>query len=252
VKRADKKMENYITSYHGIEESLKKGASGSVLFLSRTNRRITQLEELARKKKIPVEKVSPGDLDRMCGKNEHKGAALRVRMKQSASGIRYADVKNFLRQNQEKQQLLVVLLDGITDPHNYGAILRSADQFGADLVITPEKRSVGINATVAKVSVGAHAWVPTLQVTNPGRALEELKENGFWIYGADMGGGTAPETDLTGRTVLVLGSEGSGVSRLIREKCDTMVCIPTSGHVDSLNVSVAAGILMYEVVRQRG
>ncbi len=173
-------------------------------------------------------------------------------MKQSVSEVRYKDIKNFIRNNEDRDQLLVLILDGITDPHNFGAILRSADQFGVDLVVTPEKRSVSINATVAKVSVGAHAWVPTLQVTNIGRTIEELQKQGFWIYGADMGGGTAAETDLKGRTVIVMGSEGEGISRLIREKCDTMVSIPMNGHVDSLNVSVAAGILMYEVVRQRG
>ena len=245
-------MDNFITSVHGIEESLKKNPKGAVLYISKSNKRIAQLEQTARARNIPVHNIDTPEMNRICGRGDNKGAALKIRMKQTVSETRYKDVKNFLRVNQDKEQMLVLVLDGITDPHNYGAILRSADQFGADLVITPERRSVGINATVAKVSVGAHAWIPTLQVTNIGRALEELQGSGFWIYGADMGGSRASETDLKGRTVLVMGSEGSGISRLIREKCDTMVSIPTAGHVDSLNVSVAAGILMYEVVRQRG
>lgn len=245
-------MDNYITSIHGIEESLKKNTKGAVLYVARSNKRIDALAQAARKKGVSVEKVDGADLDGMCGRGEHKGVALKIRMKQSVSDVRYKDVKNFLRHNEGREELTVLILDGITDPHNFGAILRSADQFGADLVMTPEKRSVGINATVAKVSVGAHAWVPTLQVTNIGRAMEELQKAGFWIYGADMGGEAAAATDLKGRTALVLGSEGSGLSRLVRDKCDGRVSIPTRGHVDSLNVSVAAGILLYEVSRQRG
>ncbi|OQY34787.1 MAG: 23S rRNA (guanosine(2251)-2'-O)-methyltransferase RlmB [Spirochaetaceae bacterium 4572_59] len=245
-------MDNFITSIHGIEESLKKNTKAAVLYISKSNKRIDQLEQSARKVGVTVQKIDNKELDRMCAKGENKGVALKVQITQSVSEVRYQDIKNFIRHNEHKDQLLVLVLDGITDPHNFGAILRSADQFGVDLVVTAEKRSASINATVAKVSVGAHAWVPTLQVTNLVRTLEELQKSGFWIYGADMGGGTAPETDLKGKTVLVMGSEGAGISRLVREKCDTMVSIPTSGHVDSLNVSVAAGILMYEVVRQRG
>ena len=245
-------MDNYITSIHGIEESLKKNPKGAVLYISKSNKRIDLLEQTARKKGIAIQKVDTPEMNRLCGKGESKGAALKVRMKQSVSEVRYKDIKDFIRNIEDRDQLLVLILDGITDPHNFGAILRSADQFGVDLVITPEKRSVSINATVAKVSVGAHAWVPTLQVINIGRTIEELQKHGFWVYGADMGGGTAAGTDLKGRTVLVMGSEGEGISRLIRDKCDTMVSIPMNGHVDSLNVSVAAGILMYEVVRQRG
>ena len=245
-------MADYIPSFHGIEESLKKSPAGAVLYLSRSSKRIDGLEQLALSKGIPVRKVESAQLDRMCGKNENKGAVLEIPQKKDVTEVRYKDLKNFLSLNEKKEQLLILILDGITDPHNLGAILRSADQFGVDLVVFPEKRSVSINATVAKVSVGAHAWVPTLQVTNIARTIEELQKSGFWVYGADMGGGTAAETDLKGRTALVMGSEGNGISRLIRDKCDTMVSIPTSGHVDSLNVSVAAGILMYEVIRQRG
>ncbi len=235
-------------------ESLKR-AEG-LLYLSKSNKRIAELERTARKKGIPVKRVSTGEMDRMSGGAGHKGALFIAGASSSSKGgqgaARFRDVKSFLREKEGHKDLLVLLLDGVTDPHNLGAILRSADQFAVDLLLLPAHRSVGINSTVARVSVGAHAWVPVLQVGNASRALEELREQGFWIYGADMGGQPAAQEDLRGRTCLVMGSEGKGMSRLVREKCDTLVSIPMAGHVDSLNVSVAAGILMYEVIRQRG
>ncbi|MDA3958306.1 23S rRNA (guanosine(2251)-2'-O)-methyltransferase RlmB [Oceanispirochaeta sp.] len=245
-------MERIISSYHSIMESMKTG--DGVLYVCKSNKRIADLETLAQSRNITVSKITPSEMDRKSGADGHKGALFVQILKQASPGsaLHYTDLKNFMMEKNGEEQLLVLLLDGITDPHNMGAILRSADQFSVDLVLIPGNRSAGINATVAKVSVGAHAWVPTLQISNSARALETLKENGFWIYGADMGGSTAPETDLKGRTCLVLGSEGKGISRLLKDKCDTMVSIPTTGHVDSLNVSVAAGILMYEVIRQRG
>ena len=245
-------MERVVSSYHSIMEGLKTGEG--ILYLSRTNKRIAELERTAMQKHIKVKKISAAEMDRMSGSEGHKGALFveKVRPSEKTGTVRYSDLKSYLKEKGTEDQQLILILDGITDPHNLGAILRSADQFSVDLVILPGHRSASINATVAKVSVGAHAWVPTLQVSNAARALEQLKDEGFWIYGADMGGDTAARTDLTGRTCLVMGSEGKGISRLLKEKCDTMVSIPMSGHVDSLNVSVAAGILMYEVVRQRG
>ncbi len=251
-------MSRIISSYHSIMESLKTGEG--VLYLSKSNKRIAELERTAQKKGIPVKKISASEMQGMSGSEEHKGALFLEKSdsskalahSQGSSSNRPRDLKSFLRNKEGRKDMLVLLLDGVTDPHNLGAILRSADQFAVDLVLLPAKRSAGINSTVAKVSVGAHAWVPVLQINNPSRALEELKENGFWIYGAHMGGQTAFQTDLRGRTCLVLGSEGKGMSRLVQEKCDTQLSIPMKGHVDSLNVSVAAGILMYEVIRQRG
>jgi 23S rRNA (guanosine2251-2'-O)-methyltransferase len=245
-------MERTVSSYHSIMESMKTGEG--ILYLSRSNKRIAELERTAGQKNIQVKKISPAEMDRMSGSEGHKGALFveKVRPSEKSGSRRYSDLGSYLKETGTEDQQLVLMLDGITDPHNLGAILRSADQFSVDLVILPGHRSASVNATVAKVSVGAHAWVPTIQVNNAARTLEQLKDAGFWIYGADMGGGTAAGTDLTGRTCLVMGSEGKGISRLLKEKCDTMVSIPMAGHVDSLNVSVAAGILMYEVVRQRG
>ncbi|QEN06651.1 23S rRNA (guanosine(2251)-2'-O)-methyltransferase RlmB [Oceanispirochaeta crateris] len=245
-------MERIISSYHSIMESMKTGEG--TLYVCKSNKRISDLESLAKSKNITVTDITPDQMNKMSGSDGHKGVLFVQTVPKNSPGStqKYGDLKNFLQCKEGEEQLLVLLLDGITDPHNLGAILRSADLFSVDLVLIPGNRSAGINATVAKVSVGAHAWVPSLQISNSARALETLKENGFWVYGADMGGSTAAKTDLKGRTCLVLGSEGKGISRLLKDKCDTMVSIPTSGHVDSLNVSVAAGILMYEVIRQRG
>jgi 23S rRNA (guanosine2251-2'-O)-methyltransferase len=143
----------------------------------------------------------------------------------------------------------VLILDGITDPHNLGAILRSCDQFAVDMVIIPERRSVQANETVIKISSGAAQYVPLAPVININREIDLLKDNGFWVYGADMNGDSSYETKYANRTVIIMGNEGSGISRLSREKCDFISSIPMTGHIDSLNVSVAAGILLYEVRR---
>jgi 23S rRNA (guanosine2251-2'-O)-methyltransferase len=145
-----------------------------------------------------------------------------------------------------------VILDEITDPHNYGAILRSCDQFGADLVVTRNRRIAKHAEIVSKTSAGADSWVPVAETANLSRAVESLKGAGFWIYGADMAGDAVWSKDLRGRTAVILGGEGTGLSRLLREQCDAMVSIPVQGRVDSLNVSVAAGVLLYEISRQRG
>jgi 23S rRNA (guanosine2251-2'-O)-methyltransferase len=161
-------------------------------------------------------------------------------------------VELFIEGLGERRNVLVLLLDEITDPHNYGAILRSAGQFGIDLVISRNRRSAKHADVIAKTSSGAAAWVPQAETANLVRTAEQLKESGFWIYGADMDGERADKLDLRGRVAFVLGSEGAGLSRLIREHCDGIVSIPSWGRLDSLNVSVAAGVLLYETRRQWG
>lgn len=146
----------------------------------------------------------------------------------------------------------MLVLDGIMDPQNLGAILRSADQFATDMVVIPSRHSAQETQTVAKVSAGASAYVPLAVVPNIPSALELLKENGFWIFGADMEGQTTDTIDFGGKVCLVLGSEGTGLRRLVRERCDFLARIPAAGHVDSFNVSVAAGILLFEARRQQG
>lgn len=239
-------MSEYITGFHGIEEALKKkGFSGSFLY-SRKNKRIDDLKTMAEKAAVPTESLTPEELDRRCPGN--KGFALYGETSRGKSTD--VDLDSFLR-TFDKDNAMVVILDGITDVHNYAAILRSADQFFADLVIIPSRRSASDNAVVSKVSSGASSWVPVATVSNLSRAMKQLSEKGFWIYGAHMEGEACYDLKLAGKTAIVMGSEGSGMSRIVRENCDGFIRIPTDGHVDSLNVSVASGILMYEVRRQQ-
>ena len=151
---------------------------------------------------------------------------------------------------------LVLVLDSVTDPHNLGAVLRSADQFQASALIVPESRSAKDsgeeNGVVARASAGASAWIPLVRTSNLVRAVERFKQAGFWVYGAEAGGQSVADVKLPDKTVFIMGSEGSGISRLLRENCDGFVSIPAAGRLDSLNVSVAAGILLYEFRRQKG
>lgn len=146
----------------------------------------------------------------------------------------------------------MILLDGIEDPHNLGAIIRTANLAGAHGVVIPKRRAVGLTATVAKASAGALNYTPVIKVTNLSATMEELKKQGLWFACADMKGGSMYRTNLTGPIGLVIGNEGEGVSRLVKDKCDYQVSIPMKGDIDSLNASVAMGILAYEIVRQRG
>ena len=169
--------------------------------------------------------------------------------RRGASRLIETTVDEFCSSLKEDDGALVLILDGITDPHNLGAILRSADQFGVDLVLIPERRSVQANETVVKVSSGAAQYVPVSVVTNLTREIKTLKDNGFWIYGADMNGSSSYEEKFASRTAIVMGSEGDGISNLVRKNCDYITSIPMRGHIDSLNVSVATGILLYEFRR---
>ena len=155
--------------------------------------------------------------------------------------------------DSEKKQT-VVILDRVTDPHNVGAIIRSCDQFGADLVILPEHNSasdISGNEIIGRTSAGASAWVPVAVVNNLVRAVEKLKKAGFWVYGADAGGETCGKIEFADKAVIIMGSEGTGIAQLLEKQCDTIVSIPTCGKIDSLNVSVAAGVLLYELYRRR-
>jgi 23S rRNA (guanosine2251-2'-O)-methyltransferase len=190
--------------------------------------------------------VGTHELDRLAP--DHRGIALYTEDAGTAVDI---TLEGFLAGLGDRKDALAVVLDEITDPHNYGAILRSCDQFGADLVITRNRRIAKYAEVVSKTSAGAVSWVPVAETANLVRAVEDLKDGGFWIYGADMAGDAVWSKDLRGRTAIILGGEGTGVSRLLREKCDAMVAIPSRGRIDSLNVSVAAGVLLYEITRQR-
>ena len=180
------------------------------------------------------------------GDNKHQGVVA------MAAAYNYAEVDDILKAAKEKgESPFIIVLDDIEDPHNLGAIIRTANQAGAHGVIIPKRHAVGLTATVARTSAGAINYTPVAKVTNISRIIEELKEKGVWFACADMSGELMYNCNLTGAIGLVIGSEGSGVSRLVKEKCDFVVKVPMFGQIDSLNASVAAGVLAYEIVRQR-
>lgn len=245
-------MGEKIYGHHAIEEAVKKAGMGSTLYIERTkaDKFSSLIREAKLTGKIAVRKVSRDELERMLPGADLRGALLDMGgPRRGASRLIETSVEEFCAKLGDDDEALVLMLDGITDPHNLGAILRSADQFGVDLVIIPERRSVQANETVVKVSSGAAQYVPMSVVTNLSRALGTLKENGFWVYGADMAGESSYTTRLARKSVIVMGSEGDGMSQLVRKNCDYIISIPMRGHIDSLNVSVAAGILLYEARR---
>ena len=216
----------------------------------RVKKILTQAEKLS----VPIERRTEAELDTLTAPlpeylQNHRGIILIDERPQEQSPKLSADA--LLAALATREKAFVVVLDSITDPHNTGAIIRSADQFSVDAVVLPERRSAGDFQTVSKISAGAAAWVPLLYTANLVRTVGELKQNGFWVFGADAQGDPLPHTKFPDKTVLIMGSEGSGISRLLKASCDSFTAIPTSGKLDSLNVSVAAGILMYEVRRQQ-
>lgn len=200
----------------------------------------------ARKHDTLVNFVAKERLDQMSETGKHQGVIA------SAAAYAYAKVEDMLKLAEEKgEPPFLFLLDDIEDPHNLGAIIRTANLAGAHGVIIPKRRAVGLTATVARTSAGALNYTPVAKVTNLSATIEELKEKGMWFVCADMGGTTMYDLNLTGPIGLVIGNEGDGVSRLVKEKCDFVASIPMKGEIDSLNASVAAGVLAYEIVRQR-
>lgn len=200
----------------------------------------------ARKGDTIIQFVKKERLDQMSETGKHQGVIA------YAAAYEYAEVDDILKVAEEKGEApFIILLDGIEDPHNLGAIIRTANQAGAHGVIIPKRRAVGLTATVARTSAGALNYTPVAKVTNLTATMEELKKQGIWFVCADMQGEVMYRQNLTGPIGLVIGNEGEGVSRLVKEHCDFRTAIPMHGEIDSLNASVAAGVLMYEIVRQR-
>jgi len=200
----------------------------------------------AKKHDTIVNFVAKERLDQLSDTGHHQGVIA------FAAAYEYAEVEDILKIAEEKgEPPFVFLLDGIEDPHNLGAIIRTANLAGAHGVIIPKRRAVGLTATVARTSAGALNYTPVAKVTNMAATIEELKEKGMWFVCADMGGEVMYRLNLKGSIGLVIGNEGDGVSRLVKEKCDMIASIPMKGDIDSLNASVAAGVLAYEIVRQR-
>lgn len=207
---------------------------------------IQTIKREAKKADTIVKFVTKERLDQMSTTGKHQGVIA------SCAAYDYAEVEDILKVAKEKGEApFIILLDNIEDPHNLGAIIRTANLAGAHGVIIPKNRAVGLTATVARTSAGALNYTPVARVTNISKTIEDLKKEGMWFVCADMGGTQMYQLDLKGPIGLVIGNEGDGVSRLVKEKCDMVATIPMKGDIDSLNASVAAGILAYEIVRQR-
>lgn len=207
---------------------------------------VNSITREARKGDTIINYVSKERLDNMSKTGKHQGVIA------YAAAYEYAEVSDILDAAREKgEQPFIFILDNIEDPHNLGAIIRTANLAGAHGVIIPKRHAVGLTATVARTSAGALNYTPVAKVTNISATIEELKKEGLWFVCADMGGEVMYKLDLKGAIGLVIGNEGDGVSRLVREKCDFIASIPMKGDIDSLNASVAAGVLAYEIVRQR-
>lgn len=207
---------------------------------------ILSITREARKHDTLIKYVPRERLDQLSETGKHQGVIA------YAAAYEYAEVEDILKNARDKgEEPFIFLLDNIEDPHNLGAIIRTANLAGAHGVIIPKRRAVGLTATVAKTSAGALNYTPVAKVTNLAATIDELKKEGFWFVCADMGGESMYRLNLKGPIGLVIGNEGEGVSRLVKEKCDYIASIPMKGDIDSLNASVAAGVLAYEIVRQR-
>lgn len=237
-----------IEGRNAVMEAFRSGKTIDKLFVQKgcQDGPINSILREARKHDTIVSYVAKERLDQLSETGKHQGVIA------YAAAYEYAEVEDILKLAEEKGEApFIFLLDNIEDPHNLGAIIRTANLAGAHGVIIPKRRAVGLTATVAKTSAGALNYTPVAKVTNLGSTIEELKEKGLWFVCADMGGTTMYDLNLTGPIGLVIGNEGEGVSRLVREKCDYIASIPMKGNIDSLNASVAAGVLAYEIVRQR-
>jgi 23S rRNA (guanosine2251-2'-O)-methyltransferase len=237
---------NWLTGFHAVEEALAAGRALDriVIARGRHGERVETVVQLARSKSVPVRFEDRMQIDRLVGTREHQGIAALAAAKPAL------ELEDLLA--AKTPQGLLVLLDGIEDPHNLGAIVRTALAAGANGVIIPERRAVGLTDTVERASAGALAHLPVARVKNLVRAMEEMKEAGYWLIGLDERAEKKyTEADFSGQVGIVLGSEGEGLHELTRKRCDFLVSIPTSGPVRALNVSVAAGVVLFEVVRQR-
>ena len=242
------KSTRHLIGFHAVTARLRHHPEGvQTLYVeaARRDRRMRELVERAEAAKVAVQAVDDRRLHAMAGHDRHQGVVAVV-----DNALPHVTLEDVLESAGEPPLLLI--LDGVTDPHNLGACLRSADAFGAHALIVPKDRAVGVNATVAKAASGAVDTVPVVSVTNLARTMRDLKERGVWIIGADAEAGeNLFDAELTGPLAWVLGAEGSGLRRLTRELCDRVVRIPLQGSVSSLNVSVAAGVCLFETRRQR-
>ena len=241
-------MSEQIEGRNAVMEAFRSGQVIDKLFIldGCQDGPVRSIAREARKKDTIINYVPKERLDQLSQTGSHQGVIAQI------AAYEYSTVEDILEKAREKgEPPFIFLLDNIEDPHNLGAIIRTANLAGAHGVIIPKRRAVGLTATVAKTSAGALNYTPVAKVTNLGKTIDELKEAGIWFVCADMDGDRMYDLNLKGPIGMVIGNEGEGVSRLIREKCDFTAAIPMKGDIDSLNASVAAGIIAYEIVRQR-
>ena len=246
---ADNEEDNLvICGRNAVLEAFRSGKTIDRLYVQEgvADGTLQSILRTAKKTDAVINFVNKERLNKYAEGDKHQGVVA------MAAAYNYAEVEDILNAAKEKEEPpFIIVLDDIEDPHNLGAIIRTANQAGAHGVIIPKRHAVGLTATVARTSAGAINYTPVAKVTNISRTIEELKEKGIWFACADMSGELMYNCNLTGAIGLVIGSEGNGVSRLVKEKCDFVVKIPMFGQIDSLNASVAAGVLSYEIVRQR-
>ena len=237
-----------IEGRNAVTEAFRSGKTIDKLYVldGCHNGAVNTIKSLARKQDTIVNYVTKERLDQMSSTGKHQGVIAQT------AAYDYAEVEDILQAAKDKGEApFIFILDEIEDPHNLGAIIRTANLCGAHGVIIPKRRAAGLTATVVKASAGAINYTPVAKVTNIAKTIDELKEEGIWFVCADMDGEVMYRHNLTGPIGLVIGNEGNGVSRLVKEKCDYIASIPMKGDIDSLNASVATGVLAYEIVRQR-
>ena len=241
-------MENtdLIYGLHAVTEALN-GDLVNKLYVQEDLRgkNVEKIKELARIKKVNISWTPKTELNKLTENGVHQGFMARV------SEFAYADLATLLPELAEKAEATILILDELTDPHNLGSIARTADATGVDAIIIPKHRAVGITPTAVKASTGALQHVPVVRVTNLSQTLDKLKSAGFWIFGTDMDGTVCSKWNTKGKIALIIGNEGHGIGQNLKKQVDEMITIPMVGHVQSLNASVAASILMYEVFRNR-
>ncbi len=240
--------EGIVFGRNAVKELLASGRDVDKIITARGDRdgSITVLVSMAIERRIPVIEADRRKLDDMCAGGNHQGIVAMAAMRD------YVSIDEILALAAERGEApLIAVCDGVEDPHNLGAIIRSAECAGFHGIVIPKRHSATLTATVVKSSAGATEYLPVAKVSNLATAIEELKEKGVWVYGADMDGSTYYETDLTGAVAIVMGSEGKGLSRLVEEKCDFRLSIPLYGRINSMNVSAAAAVLFCEAAKQR-
>ena len=240
--------ENIVSGRNAVKELLGSGRDVEKIYIQKGEREgsVNLLIGIASERKIQIIEADRRKLDELSGGERHQGIVA------IASERNYSTIDDIFAYAEERgEKPFILLLDGVEDPHNLGAIIRSAECSGVHGVIIPKRRAVGLTSTVAKASAGAIEYMRVAKVTNLAQTIDELKERGVWIYGADMGGTSYYETDMNSSICIVMGSEGFGISRLVKEKCDFIVSIPLFGRVNSMNVSCAAAVIMADAARQR-